>query len=73
MTDAAVFQCEDCLRTTSQPADKPAPSCGHLSTDMNRFPDGGWVRIESYRPHGVMHLVHRVPSPFADMMGDEEE
>ncbi len=42
------------------------PQCGRLETDMNRFPDGGWVRIETYTPHRGFKALRVVDvNPFA--------
>jgi len=66
----AVYVCRECQRHATAPTTDP-PSCGDLKTDMTRFPDGGWVRIETYAPHGemVFHEIIVNPLSFAEGQG----
>jgi hypothetical protein len=53
--DLKVYVCDVCGSKKEQRAGiEAAPKCGHVHTDTNRFPDGGWIRIEQYEPHGEM-------------------
>lgn len=52
-----VWKCLDCGSLKRRDPGDKAPLCGELSSDVTRFPDGGWVRIEQWFPHPSMELV----------------
>ena len=69
----SVFVCGRCQARREVASDDTAPTCGELSTDMTRFPDGGWTRIETWIPHGVMNVSHSLgANPFEDILAANE-
>lgn len=67
--DLAIFHCDQCNATRETPVGDPPPTCGHLTHDMNRFPDGGWVRVEQWTVHGPMRPTGQIlgGNPFAKL------
>ncbi len=58
-----VYQCERCgarRECVSGSTPQVAPPCGELHTEMQRFPDGGWLRTEQYEVHGDMVFVETI-------------
>ncbi len=73
------FECPQCHAVSevgheSSHAKLTAPSCGELVTDMQRFPDGGWMRVETWKPHHDKVFVETVVgNPFRKQVDEAAE
>lgn len=52
-----VWVCDVCGARRRCDPGSDAPVCGALSSEMTRFPDGGWVRVEQWEQHPPMRLL----------------
>lgn len=72
-----LFLCLVCGAEREVRSDAPVPECGALSTDMNRFENGSWVRIETFESHGPMKRVLELDgvdaNPFFGMTNNDGE
>lgn len=49
-----IWRCESCEARRETQLGAPAPTCGALESNQQRFPDGSWIRVETWTPHGEM-------------------
>ncbi len=60
-----VYRCSVCsarreLDATQTQKPEVGPPCGELHTEMQRWPDGGFLRTEQWEPHGDMVFVETI-------------
>lgn len=73
MAIESIWKCASCKGEVLTPVgQEPLDKCGHLNTDMTRFPDDSWVRIETWHIHdpGFVFVESREMNPAADILAE---